>query len=237
MNRKITIVSATEKEIEPFVSYLRKHAEQHSFQTFTLHGLLIDILYSGIGILHTTYSLMDYLSHRHPDGWIQAGIGGAFETSLRVGEVYQVQQEMISGFGAEDRDGKIIDPFTLGWNDPDSFPYTRGVMACPYQPTFTIPIASGMTTFYAHGQEEHITKLRQEPHGQIENMEGAAFFYISLVKKIPFLSIRSISNIVEARNKENWNAGLAINNLNEIVKQLIEASAYHPEKLFRTPVR
>ena len=102
MNRKITIVSSTEKEIDPLVSYLRKHAEQHSFQTYSLHGLLIDILYSGIGILHTTYTLMDYLSHRHPDGWIQAGIGGAFDPVLGIGDVYQVGQEMISGFGAED---------------------------------------------------------------------------------------------------------------------------------------
>ena len=94
-----------------------------------------------------------------------------------------------------------------------------------------------MTTFYAHGHAGHIAQLRHEPHGQIENMEGAAFFYISLIKKIPFLGIRSISNLVEPRNKENWNADLAIKNLNEVVLQLIEASAYLPEKLFRTPIR
>ena len=234
MNRKITIVSATEKEIEPFVSYLRKHAEQHSFQTYTLHGLMIDILYSGIGILHTTYSLMEYLSHRHPDGWIQAGIGGAVDTSLPIGDVFQVHQEMISGFGVEERDGRITDPFTLGWSDPDSIPFTGGKMRCPYHPRISLPEASGMTTFYAHGHEGQIAQLRNDPPGQIENMEGAAFFYISLVKKIPFLSIRSISNIVEARNKENWNADLAIHKLNEVIIQMIEASGYLPEKLFRT---
>ena len=233
MNRKIAIVSATENEIDPLVNYLRTHAEHLSFQTYKLHGLLIDILYSGIGILHTTYSLMDYLSHRHPDGWIQAGIGGALDLSLGIGKVYQVSQEMIFGFGAEDPDGKIVSPFTLGWSDPDSFPYTGGVMACPFQPSISLPVATGMTTFYAHGHAGHIEQIRNEPHGQIEDMEGAAFFYISLVRKTPFLSLRSISNMVEARNKENWEAGLAIKNLNEVLKQVIEASAYHPEKLFK----
>ncbi len=61
MSRKITIVSATENEIDPLLNYLKIHAEHHSFQTYQLHGLLIDILYSGIGILHTSVidTLMD----------------------------------------------------------------------------------------------------------------------------------------------------------------------------------
>ena len=65
MNHKIAFVAATDKEIEPLLNYLRSHAEQHSFQTFQLHGLLIDIIYTGIGILKTTYTLMDYPSPLH----------------------------------------------------------------------------------------------------------------------------------------------------------------------------
>ena len=59
MSYRLAFVAATQKEIEPLVNYLRKHAEQHSFQTFHMHGLDIDIIYSGIGILQTTYNLMD----------------------------------------------------------------------------------------------------------------------------------------------------------------------------------
>ncbi|MDZ4749937.1 MAG: hypothetical protein SH808_15765 [Saprospiraceae bacterium] len=233
MNRKITIVSATEKEIEPLLNYLKIHAEQHSFQTYQLHGLLIDILYSGIGILQTTYSLMDYLSHRHPDGWIQAGIGGAFDLSLPIGDVYQIKTEIISGSGAEDKDGIIMDPFTLGWSNPDSFPFTEGLLACPYEPSAIMPIASGMTTFYAHGHGSHIEQLKNQPHGQIENMEGAAFFYISLLKKIPFLSIRSISNLVETRDTTKWKTGLAIARLNDVLIDVFQAAAFNVDRLFR----
>jgi futalosine hydrolase len=233
MNRKITIVSATENEIDPLLQYLKIHAEHHSFQTYQLHGLMIDILYSGIGILHTSYSLMDYLSHRHPDGWIQAGIGGAFDTSLAIGNVYQIRSEIISGFGAEDKDGIIMDPFKLGWSNPDSFPFTGGVLACPYETSSELTSASGMTTFYAHGAADHIEQLRNQPHGQIENMEGAAFFYISLLKKIPFLSIRSISNLVETRDTTRWQMGLAITNLNEVLIELFEAAHFNVDRLFR----
>lgn len=233
MNRKITIVSATEKEIDPLLNYLQTHAEHHSFQTYQLHGLLIDILYSGIGILQTSYSLMDYLSHRHPDGWIQAGIGGAFDQSLAIGDVYQVETELISGFGAEDKDGIIMDPFTLGWSNPDNFPFTGGLLACPYTTAAEILSASGMTTLHAHGAADHIEQLKKQPHGQIENMEGAAFFYISLLKKIPFLSIRSISNLVESRDTSKWKTELAITHLNDVLMDLFHAANFNVDKLFR----
>jgi futalosine hydrolase len=233
VNHKIAFVAATDKEVEPLLNYLRTHAEQHSFQTFQLHGLLIDIIYTGIGILKTTYTLMDYLSHRHPDGWIQAGIGGAFDQALPIGNVYHIQSEMISGFGAEDVDGRILDAFTLGWSDPDRFPFTAGVLECPYHSFLLMPEATGMTTFHAHGDQKNIDELRHQSHGQVENLEGAAFFYISLLKKIPFLSIRSISNVVEARDKSKWKMEMAIQNLNDTLFQMLEKSNLNVDKLFR----
>ena len=52
-------------------------------------------------------------------------------------------------------------------------------------------------------------------------MEGAAFFYICSGEKIPFLALRSISNRVEPRNKNNWNIPLALDNLSEKLKEII----------------
>lgn len=231
MSRKIAFVSATEKEIEPLLNYLRAHAQEHTFQSFVLHGLVIDILYSGIGTLQTTYMLMDYLSHRHPDGWIQAGIGGTLDDTLAIGNVYQIKHEMISGFGAEDQQGNIMDPFVLGWENPDGFPFSGGLLECPYLAFPSLSLASGITTFYAHGNGANIERLRLGPHGQVENMEGAPFFYVSLIKKIPFLSVRAVSNRVEPRDTGKWEMDLAINNLNETLIGLLEASAYNPDKL------
>ena len=54
-------------------------------------------------------------------------------------------------------------------------------------------------------------------------MEGAAFFYVCLQEKIPFLQIRSISNYVEKRNKSNWNIPLAIDNLNVVLLDIINS--------------
>jgi len=48
---------------------------------------------------------------------------------------------------------------------------------------------------------------------QVESMEGAAFFYACLLEGITCSQIRTISNKVEKRNKDNWNIPLAVKNL------------------------
>jgi futalosine hydrolase len=218
VTQRIAIVAATVKEVEPLFDYLRAEAMQQAFQTFKLHSLPIDIIITGIGILPSTYTLMDYLSHHHPDAWIQVGIGGAFDTNLEIGEVYAVESEMIVEFGAQDGDGRIIDPFELEWINPDHPPWSNKKLVCPYvTEKLEMKTSTGMTSNLSHGYVPHIAMMHKSEHGQIENMEGAAFFYISLVKKIPFLSLRSISNKVEKRDTSKWNFELAIKNLNEVV--------------------
>ena len=223
MTKRIAIVAATGKEAQPLLDFLKVEATQQAFQSFKLHSLTIDIIFSGIGILQTTYALMDYLSHHHPDAWIQVGIGGAFDPSLSIGDVYLIESEVLVEFGAEDRDGRIIDQFELEWMDSDRFPYEDGRLHCPHiSDKIPIVTASGMTCIHSHGYAPHIEQLRKNVHGQIENMEGASFFYISLMKKIPFLSIRSISNYVEERDTKKWNFDLAIKNLNKVILELIK---------------
>ena len=55
----------------------------------------------------------------------------------------------------------------------------------------------------------------------IESMEGAAVFKVCEEMRVPCIQIRSISNKVERRNKENWNLDLAISNLNTEVEKII----------------
>jgi futalosine hydrolase len=45
-------------------------------------------------------------------------------------------------------------------------------------------------------------------------MEGAAVLYVAEMLDIPAIQIRSISNYVEPRNRENWKIKEAIENLN-----------------------
>jgi futalosine hydrolase len=231
MSGKIVLVSATPFEIEPLVDFLKEKGTMLALNKFKIKDLEIDILISGIGLWSATYTLMDYLATHHPDGWIQIGIGGALDTSFAIGEVFQITSEEVYGEGAEQLDGTLLNPFALGWLDRNVHPYTNEQLLCPYYST--LAPAKGLTSFHAHGEEGAIQKLRQQVQGQIENMEGAPFFYISLMKKIPFLSIRSVSNAVEPRNTSKWNIPHAIQELNSQVIQLIEDSNYLPKALFK----
>lgn len=231
MSRKIALVSATEFEIKPLVDYLQANASILGPNQFEIQNLQIDIVYSGIGTLHTTYHLMNYLMENHPDGWMQIGIGGTLDNALKIGDVFQIESEMIFGEGAQQNDGTLLNPFTLGWIDKNSKPFTNELLICPY--ATSLAFATGMTTFYAHGETTAIQQLKKHVHGQIENLEGAPFFYISLLKKIPFLSLRSISNYVEARDTFKWNIPLAIEQLNTMVIRLLEDTKFHVPELFK----
>ena len=204
-----------------------KNAVNHAPGLFQLNNVEIEILISGIGILNTTYSLMDYLTTHKPDAWIQAGIGGAFDRSLEIGEVYLIESEMLMDYGAQDKDGRIINQFELGWANADEFPFSDGKMLCPYiSSEISIPFASGMTSIHSHGFQETIDRIDKGLHGQVESMEGAAFFYVSLMKNIPFLSLRSISNFVESRDTSKWNIPLAINIINAKLITLLKENSW-----------
>ncbi|MCB0705698.1 MAG: hypothetical protein KDC34_10330, partial [Saprospiraceae bacterium] len=68
-----------------------------------------------------------------------------------------------------------------------------------------------------HGSEASIRRIREKYDPDLESMEGAACFYVCMLEGVPFLQIRAISNYVEPRNRDNWEIGLAIDKLNEIL--------------------
>lgn len=67
----------------------------------------------------------------------------------------------------------------------------------------------------------------------VESMEGAAFHYVCLQQKIPFLQLRAISNNIGERNRAKWKMKEAINNLNEELTFLLTALSNHHETDFR----
>ena len=72
-----------------------------------------------------------------------------------------------------------------------------------------------------HGNEASIQKLSNRVCAQIESMEGAAFFYACKQAGLPALQIRAVSNYVEKRNRDAWQIGLAVKNLNTFAVELL----------------
>ena len=68
------IVSATAKEISPFLTYYRSSDKKPD----------VDILVTGIGLTAATYSLLKQISLKKPGLIIQAGIAGCFDKNISL---------------------------------------------------------------------------------------------------------------------------------------------------------
>jgi futalosine hydrolase len=84
-----------------------------------------------------------------------------------------------------------------------------------------IPVKA-ITVNMLKGNQEDIEKLHKKFNPEIITTEGAAFFYVCLLEKVPFLQIRAISNFVEIRKVENWNIPLALKNLTDSIIAIFE---------------
>ena len=84
-----------------------------------------------------------------------------------------------------------------------------------------MPGVNAVTVNTISGTEESIARIRNKFNPDIETMEGASFFYICAVEKIPFLAVRSVSNYVEPGSRSSWNIPLAVDNLALKVHELL----------------
>ena len=220
----ITLVSATPFEVAPTIQWLESLSPPGSNNEFTLGDHRISVLVTGVGPVATTWKLAGYLSRNKPDLLINAGIAGAYDRSLALGEVVLVGEEQLADTGAEESDGRLISLFDMNLLDPDEFPYRGGRLVNPdTENAHFLRQVRGLTVSRATGTEASISALTSKyPDAQTEGMDGAAVFYCCLLSGVRFLEIRSVSNYVEPRNRAGWNIPLAVSSLNEVLKELLQ---------------
>ena len=220
----ILLLAATPHEIAPTLSFLEHTFTAQQNGSYQHGSLTVTPLVSGIGMVASAWQLGVHFAHHRPRLAINAGIAGALDRTIAIGDVLQVITERFGDLGAEDADGRLIDLFELDLLETDTLPYTSGLLVntAGAENQF-LPPAHGLTVNKVHGAAASIAAIRAKyPDAQIETMEGAAFFYACQLAGVPFLEIRSISNYVEPRNREAWNLPLAIDNLNAVLRHLLE---------------
>lgn len=197
---KLLIVAATENEIYPFLeSGLHK-------------SHLIDVLITGVGMVSTAYSLGKRISENKYTALLNVGIAGTFNENIALGSIVRVTEDCFSELGAED-DQTFLTLKDMGFGDIQ-FHENAGSLA-DFETIKSLPNLKGITVNKVHGNENSISKVLSQFSPDVESMEGAAVFYAAQQENLFALQIRSISNRVEKRNKENWNIPLAIKNLND----------------------
>jgi len=223
---KLLIVAATPFEILPLEQHLKNAFVPHGQSQFQYGRLNVTLLVTGVGLTATAFALGQTLAAQRFDLIINAGIGGAFDRSIAIGDVVQVVSEVFGDMGAEEADGSFTDAFGIGLSGPDQPPFKNGILPNEGGAAYDfLPKVAGVSVNKVHGFEPSIIALQQRLDVQVESMEGAAFFYACLMAQTPFLEIRAISNYVEPRNKDNWNIPLAIDRLNEVLVQMVNGLA------------
>ncbi|MDR3180974.1 MAG: futalosine hydrolase [Prevotellaceae bacterium] len=177
---------------------------------------------TGIGLVPTAYHTLKHLQAAHYDMAINIGIAGSFTDRLPVGSVCSVRKEYFGDCGIQTPKGffTLFDEHLLSDN---TFPFIDGALHATEKPTAHtagIPAAIGVTVHTVSGDLQRISELQSRFSPDIETMESAAFFYVCLQEKIPFLALRAISNKVEPRDKSKWNIPLALQNLSNVLKNV-----------------
>ena len=222
MISRILLVAATEAEADSFrkIPDVLTAGDGYSF-----NGKIIDLLVTGIGTMATSWTLCKWFSAgRKPGLAVNIGIAGTFNNDIHPGEVVVPVSDCFADSGIETQAG-FSTLFDAGLEDPDKFPFRSGKITVenPYITmalSFLKPVNS-ITVNTSSGSVRTIERLSRKFNPDIETMEGATFFYICSGEKIPFLALRAISNRVEPRNKDNWNIGLALDNLSERLREFI----------------
>jgi futalosine hydrolase len=184
----------------------------------------VTVALTGVGITSTAYNLAKLLQTKY-DLVINIGIAGSFSEKLNLGDVVTVYSETFGDFGVALPYGGFSTCFEENIVPADMFPFTCGTLisekAAEISRYMSIPLAKGLTNNTVSGEKTVINRMRNKFSPDIETMEGAAFFYVCLCENVPFVEIRSISNMVEPRDKSNWNIPLAIENLSAKINLLL----------------
>lgn len=225
----ILIVAATQLEINPLLTRFNTR-DRVPGGNFTYGGDndKPEFLVTGVGMVATVYHLTRKLCQQKFDLVVNAGIAGSFNENFTPGMVVNVTDECTPGFGAENEKG-FKSVFDLGFYHPDKHPFTKGKLR-PQKNLperfvnqgllSLLPVVSGMTSDTISGTAESAKKMKDLSQADIETMEGAAFFFVCLLEKVPFVQIRAISNKVGESDKSGWNIPLAIENLNKEIFQI-----------------
>lgn len=223
----ILIVSATYIEIEPLLTHFSFIEQQNQkLRCYTYENHTIDVLIPGVGMTCTAYWMGKTLNSSLYDCALNLGLAGSFNEGIRIGEVVNITSDRISELGAQDGE-KFLSLIDMDLIVDEDFTLVNGEMMNTIQieneELNSLRKVKSISVNTAHGEELAIEKIKQLFNPDVENMEGAAFYYACLLEGITCAQVRAVSNKVELRNKENWNIPLAIKNLTETSLALIKS--------------
>ena len=209
----ILVCAATGREIQKTIQQIAEGK----------YGRNVDILITGVGLTATTYYLTKQVITKRPEMIIQAGVCGSINDELMKGEVVAVLNESI-GDEMVFEDGRWKSLFELGLCDQNKMPWSECRLHNKYIDEFPaahLRKVNSVSVNEISTQVEKIMHYKEYHNADVESLEGAALHYVGLSEDIPFLQIRSVSNVIGERDKTKWDLDIAITNLNKELEQIV----------------
>jgi futalosine hydrolase len=207
--------------------------EQGQTAEFEVGGRIALLGVTGVGVLNTALCAGQWLTRPDVDGVVDLGIAGGYDLDeTPMCSVCYAWQENWPEYGLLDEQG-AADPKGLGfaqaetgggkvWNRLKLFP-ARDADAMGLTLAGGWLRASGVTVSGVTGTPERAGWLKIACNGQMENMEGFAAAYAATLRGLPFLEVRTISNLVGSREPGDWNLKGALRSLRDAAATLFAA--------------
>ncbi|MBZ5556686.1 MAG: futalosine hydrolase [Acidobacteriia bacterium] len=211
---RVLIVSATAPETDSIAAVFRNFPQHH-----------IDRLVTGVGMVATAARCAQALTRERYDLALNLGVCGSFDPALAPGAVVHVATDCIAELGAEDGEA-FLTIQQMNLLAANEFPFTDGRLVNAHPPANAtlarLPAVDGITVNTVHGNARSIAAIVARFAPQVESMEGAAFMYCCLIKGVPFVQVRAVSNVVETRNRAAWKMAEAIDGLTRAALSILK---------------
>lgn len=222
--RMIMIAAAVEAELACFRKYHSSRQELtvggKPLAVGYLHGVPTGLLLTGPAAANVVQALTAAIEYERPAMVIQTGCAGAFKPSgLTVGDIALATEEIDVQLGVESAsDDDVPDPLPFPLMIKNGKPIRNcysldSAMVDSAARTIRSSLSSEgvniqkgpfvtVSTITATDRTGEMLYRRFRPC--MESMEGAVAAYTCLHYDIPFLEIRSASNLVEKRRRDCW---------------------------------
>ncbi len=208
-------------------------AEQKAVLRGLLNSNKIDVLITGVGPVAAAVATTKAMAIKKYDLVISAGIAGGFPHKAGLSSLVVADEIIAADLGVQTPEGfRNLDTLGFGQTSFRSDPsllhqtvtaLTEEGLSPITGPVLTVSTVTGTSTT----AQELITRI---PEATAEAMEGFGVVSAAHAFGVPFLEIRSISNIVGPRNRENWrikealdtlsSASSALQKINFMMKQI-----------------
>lgn len=196
-------------------------------------------LVTGVGPVNAALAAGRTLAGHEISGMVNIGVAGTYdEKALPMLATAVATAECWPDFGLATETG--IDPKGIGLSlgRVDNVPVFDRLELDPDKAARTMRLTlpetwrrgDSVTVGAASGTPAHAQALRTRYGACTENMEGFALAWACTLAGIPFLEIRTVSNLVGSREPGHWKLGQAVAELANVVAQLFSVTDMPDQK-------